>query len=336
MFKYGILKIVNRYFMRLIDAVIAVTYNCNSRCQMCNIWKNKGGKELAVSEYSKLPKTLKYINLTGGEPFLRKDLPAIVEVVKKRCPNAQVTISSNGLTTEMIVRQLEKILAINPDIAVSLSLDAVGDLHGKIRGVPGGYDKIMRTFKAIKKLGIKNIRLAFTAGDYNINHLNKVYDLAEKLGVQMTLAAVHNAENYFQTKDNQIKDFETFKKEFKTLIKKELKSWNLMRWARAFFAHGLLYFILNKKRLLPAFSGHNSFFLDPLGNVYPADISSKAMGNIKEYKGFDELYNSTQAKKVLTDDKSAQNSWMICTIRPTVRKYWFRIGLWVVKNKFLK
>jgi len=322
--------------MKLIDAVIAVTYNCNSRCQMCNIWQNKGLSELPVIEYEKIPQSLKYINVTGGEAFLRKDLPSIVSIIKKRCPSAQITISTNGFATEIIVKQLEKILVIDPEIAVSLSIDGIGELHDEIRGVPGGYNKVMQTFETIKKLGVKNIRLAFTAGDYNISHLNKVYDLAEKLGVQMTLAAVHNAENYFQISTNKINDLETFKKEFGILIKKELATWNLMRWARAFFAHGLLYFILNQKRILPAFSGYNSFFLDPLGNVYPVDISPQAMGNIKEFKSLADLYNSARAKKVLAEDKSAQNSWMICTVRPTIRKHWFKIGWWVIKNKFLK
>ncbi len=322
--------------MELIDAVIAITYKCNSRCRMCYIWKNQNLQELNKKEYAKLPASLKYINLTGGEPFLRKDLPEIVGIIKKRCPKAQIIISSNGFATDLIIRQLKKILAIDPKIGIALSLDAIGNLHDEIRGVPGGFDKVMQTLQAIKNLGIKNIRLAFTAGDYNIDHLSEVYDLAQELGVELTVAAVHNAANYFQIKTNKIEELEIFKFEFWHLIRSELASWNLMRWARAWFAYGLLYFILTGKRLLPAYSGYNSFFLDPTGNVYPVDISPKPMGNIKDFNNIQELWQSAKARQILKTDQSAQHSWMICTIRPTVRKYWFRIGLWVVKNKFFK
>ncbi|MBT4071635.1 MAG: radical SAM protein, partial [Candidatus Magasanikbacteria bacterium] len=54
-----------------IDCVLGVTYNCNSRCTMCNIWKIKNSPELPVKEYEKLPRSLRDINISGGEPFLR-------------------------------------------------------------------------------------------------------------------------------------------------------------------------------------------------------------------------------------------------------------------------
>ena len=66
------------------EAVIAVTYNCNARCMMCNIWKEKPGREVETSTYNKLPTTLKTINISGGEPFLRKDLPEIINIIENR------------------------------------------------------------------------------------------------------------------------------------------------------------------------------------------------------------------------------------------------------------
>ena len=68
------------------DAIIAVTMNCNSRCVMCDIWKNEIEGEMAPGEYAKIPVSLKGINITGGEPFLREDLPEILSVMQSRCP----------------------------------------------------------------------------------------------------------------------------------------------------------------------------------------------------------------------------------------------------------
>ncbi len=52
------------------DASIILTYRCPMRCQMCNIWQNPTDKaeEIKAEDLKTLPK-LKFINLTGGEPF---------------------------------------------------------------------------------------------------------------------------------------------------------------------------------------------------------------------------------------------------------------------------
>lgn len=308
------------------DAVLAVTYQCNSKCRMCNIWKMKHVPALELNEYKKLPKTLKTINISGGEPFLRPDLPELIKIIKKTCPNAQIIISSNGFATDLIIDQMKKILKIDSRIGIALSLDGIGITHEKVRGIPGGYDKVLKTLKGLKDLGITNLRFAFTAGDYNIDDLNKVYDLAEDEGIEFTLAALHNAENYFQTTDNKIDAFDKFKKEFCLLIKKELKKANPKRWLRAFFAYGLLQFVLTGKRILPCYSGVDSFFLDPLGNVYPCDVSSQKLGNLKKIKNFNEL-------KKVQKDKGCTNSWMICTVRTSIKKHPVRVGLWILKSK---
>lgn len=64
----------NRKISHPTDASIILTYRCPMRCVMCNIWKNPTNKneELKASDLRSLPK-LKFINLTGGEPFIRED-----------------------------------------------------------------------------------------------------------------------------------------------------------------------------------------------------------------------------------------------------------------------
>src|SRR5690349_11887398 len=78
-----------------IDAVIAVTYKCNSKCIMCNIWKEQPQNELSSHDFLKLPKTLKDINITGGEPFLRKDLVDIAYNLTMLNPEVRLVFSSN-------------------------------------------------------------------------------------------------------------------------------------------------------------------------------------------------------------------------------------------------
>jgi len=76
--------------------VLAVTYKCNLRCKMCNIWQNQEVENLDLSYFSNI-KNIKYINISGGEPFLRSDLIELVKIIKKNNPKSNIIISSNGL-----------------------------------------------------------------------------------------------------------------------------------------------------------------------------------------------------------------------------------------------
>ena len=95
-----------------IDCVLAVTYKCNSRCTMCDIWKLKENSNLELDYYKKLPKTLRDINVSGGEPFLRQDLVQLIKILRKTYPKAKMVISSNGFLTDLIKEKMREILKI--------------------------------------------------------------------------------------------------------------------------------------------------------------------------------------------------------------------------------
>ncbi|MFA5187855.1 MAG: radical SAM protein [Patescibacteria group bacterium] len=314
------------------DLVLAITYNCNSKCRMCNIWKTEQMPVLDLAEYKKLPQNLKEVNITGGEPFLSPNLIEIIKILVNLNPLVRIIISTNGFATELIKTKMQEILKIKPDIGLGVSVDGIGAAHDQIRGISDGFDKVMATIKALQAMEVKDLRLAFTAGDYNILELNKVYKLAQELGVEFSLAAIHNADNYFNTVDNQINRIEDFKKEFRRLIQAELKSWNYKKWLRAYFAYALLRFIETKKRLLPNYSGRDNVFIDPLGDVYPADVSGHLMGNLKDFPNFKELYDSKRAQEAIALEKLDQN-WMICTARSAIKRHPVAIIAWILKNK---
>ena len=185
-----------------VDCVLALTYNCNSRCTMCDIWKIKNSPELAPEEFLKLPSSLLDINFSGGEPYLRKDIVEILKNVVTASPAARVIISSNGFATDLIVARTKELLKIKPDIGVAISIDGIGEMHNEMRGIPGGFDKAIATVKKLKEIGVTKLRLGFTATDKNVNHLSKVYNLSQELGVEFTHSFAQNSEFYFGGKQN--------------------------------------------------------------------------------------------------------------------------------------
>jgi len=131
-----------------------VTWRCNAKCVMCDIWRKKYSKEMTVKEIESVftqLKMLDVIKITGGEPFLRYDLVEVVNTIQREANPFLIHITTNGLLTDAIkdfIKSVDK-----PDnIHLKISIDAVGESHDKIRGVRGAYERAMETLKELAKL----------------------------------------------------------------------------------------------------------------------------------------------------------------------------------------
>ena len=318
-----------------VDAVAAVTYRCNSRCIMCNIWQIKDFPEIPAEDYLKLPDSLKNINISGGEPFLRNDLLEIVKNIKKACPKADINISTNGFLVDVIKRLLPEIKKAFPKIAISVSVDGIGQMHERVRRVPGAWPKVVETIRFCRdELGIKNIKLAFTLNSENFSQLSQAYDWSKRLGVQFTMAVAHSSEIYFGKKNTIDVDPGFIEKEFQYIIKKLLKSLRPKDWVRAYFVNGLKRLARGQGRPLESFAGEDFFYLDPKGDVYPSVIDNIIMGNINDFESFPELWNSQQAIRARRDIAGFENDyWMVCTARTAIKRNPLKVANWIFQNK---
>ena len=112
---------------------------------------------------------------------------------------------------------------------------------------------------------------------------------------------------YFHKFDNSFAAPEEAKKEFKKLIEELLCSRKIKDWFRAYFNYGIVNYINGNTRLLPCEMGHDSFFLDPVGDIYPCNVMEKSMGNLKE-KTFIEIWESPEAQEVRECVKGCQRN----------------------------
>lgn len=318
------------------DITMAVTYKCNARCQMCDIWQNKNNHELSLNIIDNLNKEIKYINLTGGEPFLNFQLVEIVKKIKQTCPKANIIISSNGLMSEVIKKTMSEILKIDSKIGVRISIDGIRETHNKIRGIEI-YDKAIESIKYLKQIGVKNLGLAMTVSDTNAGEIKKVYNLAEDLDIQFSVSLVQNSQIYFNKQANKISSEEEIVAGLNYVIKKELSSWNVKRWLRAYFIHGYIYFLKNNKTLFSSGAAIDSLFIDNEGDVYPSNLIDKKLGSLKD-NSLHDIWNSKegQAKRLEARLHKSADNWTICTFRNTLKKHWLRIGFWILINKFFK
>ena len=317
------------------DCVIAVTYICNSRCTMCDFWKETRKPTVAIEDFRKLPRTLRDINVSGGEPFLHPQIVDIIRTLHATCPTARITISTNGFLTDLILKRVRAIRAFLPGIGIRISVDGVGDMHERIRRIPQGLERDLATLRGLKALGVSDLGLAYTMVEENVEHLTKVYDLATAEGVDFTSAVAQSSDFYFGGKQIERRvPSAVVAREFDAVIRRQLASWHPKQWARAYFTNGLQMLALEGVQALPSRAGTDAFFLDPFGAVYPSVVHPAVMGNITEAHTFAELWTSAaadSARRVVANWKRPY--WMVCTARTAIRKHWIRVIAWIIRNK---
>ncbi len=303
------------------SAVIAITEKCNLKCSMCNIWKIENPVNLALEKFEKLH-NLKYINLSGGEPFLRTDLYEIIKTLKANNPYASIIISSNGFLTNQIVGLMKKIMFIDKNIGIRISIDGISETHNKIRGMNNSFENAIQTLKELKENKIPNLGIGFTISNDNKTELLKVYELSKQLGIEFSMSSVQNSEIYFNKQDNDILFDKNLENQINFIIHDQLKSYNLKKWLRAYFDFGLLYYLKNQKRILPADSGNFSIFIDSNSDIYPSNLINEKIGSLDHFDFKNYKYvNQTQ------------EHFSICNTRGSMKEYFYKVIYWIIKEK---
>lgn len=315
------------------DASIILTYRCPMRCKMCNIWEypTQKSQEIQPEELEKLPQ-LKFINLTGGEPFVREDLEEIVRVCYTKAP--RIVISTSGWYEDKVIALAKKF----PNIGIRISIEGLSCINDDLRGHAGGFDKGLRTLMALKRMGLKDIGFGCTVSNINSDDMLHLYELSKSLGMEFATASFHNS-YYFHKDDNVITNKEEVIGNFEELIRRQLKENSPKSWFRAFFNMGLINYIEGGRRMLPCEAGSANFFIEPYGDVYPCNgleerYWKKKMGNIREVDTFMEVWESEQAEQVRAMvRKCPKNCWMVGTAAPVMHKYVKHPAQWALKNK---
>jgi MoaA/NifB/PqqE/SkfB family radical SAM enzyme len=141
------------------------------------------------------------VGIHGGEPFLKNDLVDYVQVVIKTLPKLKkLEFTSNGYFTKNMVNMLIKIKQLccqfNIKIILSLSLDAIGELHDFVRGKRGAFSQIQETCDILLRrpdLYYDSISFICTLTKYNIYNVNEVEFWAVNKGINVSYdVAVEN------------------------------------------------------------------------------------------------------------------------------------------------
>ena len=130
-----------------------VTWACNHRCVFCDVWKKTPEDEMSVVEIEKIFKQLKKLDvlrITGGEPYTRRDLSEIINIIDAVNDPTMIHITTNGINTRRIIKSLETLSNVSK-VHIKVSIDDIGEKHDDIRGVSGAYEKAIETVRELVK-----------------------------------------------------------------------------------------------------------------------------------------------------------------------------------------
>ena len=142
--------------------ILGMTNLCNSKCVTCFYWDHLNVNrhlEMSLEDYDRaladLPSLFSVV-LTGGEPTLNRDLPAITRLLYRRHDASNVTMPTNSLIPEQVESVVAGALEARKDerqtFTVGLSLDHLGERHDEIRGAPGNFPKVGETYRRLMEL----------------------------------------------------------------------------------------------------------------------------------------------------------------------------------------
>ena len=311
-----------------MDVAVIVTYRCNAHCRMCKTWQypSKSSEEFKPSLLRKLPDGLGKVNLTGGEPMIRRDINEILDIL---APKAHLLeISTNGYFTERLVEVARR----HPELRIRISLEGLPETNDAIRGMKDGYRRAMRSFHALRDVGVKDLGFAVTIQDDNADDLLALYDIVEDLEAEFAQAVPHNS-FYFHTDENHIRDVAKVQAAIMGLMEAFLRSRHPKQWFRAYLNRGLVDFVAGEGRRLACTAGTDLMFIDPWGEVFPCNGWELSMGNLHD-ASFDEIWNGARAQDVRAAvGQCERHCWMTGTAVPAMRRHLPTVAWWVLRNK---
>ena len=148
------------------------TFVCDARCTMCSNWKRGNRKEdMSLVEIDRVMDdpfwhAVENLNISGGEPTTRNDLPELVELFVKRLPRLRkLGINTTGLTPHRAIPMLTRIVEFCASkgilISIRVSLDGIGDIHDQVRSVKNGFAKATKTIEAMQALAKTHPNFSF-------------------------------------------------------------------------------------------------------------------------------------------------------------------------------
>ena len=297
---------------------LKVVRSCNSRCAYCDHWKLQAGHDPSTAELQATIESLydlgvRHINLTGGEPLLRADLPDLIDSAHQR--NMVVCLLTNGL---LLHRMADDLLEAQID-AVIISIDSVvPDEFLRTRGVP--LRLVQKGFHTLVEMKNKRpemfVSITSVITNVNLSSVVALIKYVNQYGVGVQFSPYHHFDQ--RQPDNLTpQDTSSVEKAISQLLQMKSLGYKLLDSSR-FLGHFPKFF---ERRSVPegfeCMAGYVAVFVDVDLNVRPCWMM-KPVGNLRQER-LEDIWHSTRFQEARRQIKALRcpKCWLLCTAEPS-------------------
>lgn len=305
----------------------AVTYKCNLRCKMCNIWQKPVSKtELKLHEidnFFQKANKFSWVGITGGDPFLRKDITEITDIVLNYCHQlSAIHFATNGQLTDRVLSVVENIRRKNSNLNIvfTVSIDGPPDSHNLIRGRDKTWETAMETFKKLKKTNHVKTQIGFTLSKNNLGKFSETFSSVRSVYPELRFDDINvnvfqKSTFYYENQDMEEMDPEALLAELRKIFGMGKERLSINNFLRQRYLSLYPRYIRTGKCPLKCQALSSTCFLDPEGNLFPCAIYNRKLLNIKGMKDdFEYLWNTDSAKQFSSDCANSRcpTCWSPC------------------------
>ena len=274
----------------------SVTDRCNLRCTSCGIWKTTDHEhELSTDEirrfFANIP-FCSWLNLTGGEIFLRPDIADILDAAADIPSLYFLNFTTNGSMPEHTERTIAAVLARRRPVklVMSVSLDGPQDVHDRLRGKNGAWTNALETYRRLRALSSASftVYLGMTVRGENTHLYDATVAAADAAIGHVTPRDLHVnfaqvSPHYYRNDDGSCAPFAPDRAYIDGLIRTRG-----LDIRKPFDAVEKVYlrlygtFARTGRCPLPCKACDVSCFVDAAGRVYPCVSDGRSIGSLRE------------------------------------------------------
>ena len=288
--------------------ILFINSICNMKCEHCFYWQNLNRRDdLTKDEIFALSDSLgqvENLNLSGGEPFLRKEFSEICRRFIQQNGVRQIYVPTNGWYTDKTVHEVKETLKETTLelFAVELSLDGTADFHDHFRVAPGSFERAMRTYDALAEVQRHDARLRIhsisTATDVNMDEIQRLtaylFERCPKMD-HHNLAIIRGDRKNPSLSGPDLRRYQDLYTYIRRLwASRETGRYGsivepMLQWAK-------VKTVERQTQVVPCLAGRLSAVVYANGDVSVCEIH-KPLGNLRQHS-FWEIWNSAEAQKL--------------------------------------
>ena len=288
--------------------VLFINSICNMKCEHCFYWTSLNKRDdLTKDEIFELSRSLgklQNLNLSGGEPFLRKEFAEICRQFIQHNGVRQIYVPTNGYFKDRTVAAITQVLEEKElDLFVcEISLDGMPEFHDNFRVAKHSFQKAMETYEALVEIQKRDPRLRIhsisTATNVNMAEIKKLTTYLFERCPHMdhhNLAIIRGDRKNPDLAAPLLKEYAELYAYIRRLwAPREENRYGaivepMLQWAK-------VETLKQKRQVVPCLAGRQTVVVYANGDVSLCEIH-KPIGNLRQ-KSFQEIWQSEQAQKL--------------------------------------